>query len=195
MTYGSSPFGGAPLGAAHDAVGSPVIPPAVTGQGIADLSLTAAGTAIHSGTVPGVSGIGAGIIDCATSGAGGHGVAGVAVAAIHWTASGIAAHGVSGAAVEAILIASAGVAIHERYELRGEVREGGVLVNRRVRAYLRSTGALVGEADTVVGKFNVNAGFSQAEHYVIPIDLGEFASDWLPPAANRIVPVLAYDLA
>lgn len=87
---------------------------------------------------------------------------------------------------------SRGSAIHARYELRGEVREGGVLVNRRVRAYLRSTGALVGEADTVVGKFNVPAT-SAAEHYITPIDLSEFAADWLPPTANRIVPVLAFD--
>lgn len=191
MTYGSTPFGGAPLGGTSDA-GVSTGPSTVIGQGAGVIPVTADGVATHTGPV---AGVGAGAIDCTASGAGAHGVAGVGAGAINCTAAGTAAHGVSGEAFGVIPLSCAGTAIHERYELRGEVREGGVLVNRRVRAYLRSTGALVGESDTVVGKFNVNAGFSQAEHYVIPIDLGEFASDWLPPAANRILPVLAYDLA
>lgn len=162
----------------------------VHGVGAGSILLSGEGNASH-----GVSGLATGSIAFSAAGAAAHGVAGAGGGAINVTAVGVAAHGVAGVAAGGIPLIGAGAAIHERYELRGEVREGGVLVNRRVRAYLRSTGALVGEADTVVGKFNVNAGFSQAEHYVIPIDLGEFASDWLPPAANRIVPVLAYDLA
>lgn len=82
-----------------------------------------------------------------------------------------------------------------RYELRGEVRLSGVLVNRRVRAYLRSTGALLGEVDTAVGRFCVPVGFAPAECYVIPIDLSEGATDWLPPTANRLLSVLALDTA
>lgn len=82
-----------------------------------------------------------------------------------------------------------------RYELRGEVRLSGILVNRRVRAYSRATGALLGEADTVVGRFHVPAGFAAAECYVTPIDLTEGANDWLPPTANRITSVLADDTA
>lgn len=84
---------------------------------------------------------------------------------------------------------------HPRHELRGEVRLGGVLVNRRVRAYARDTGALLGEADTVAGKFRVHAGFAAIECYATPIDLSPGATDWLPPTANRILAVLASDTA
>lgn len=72
---------------------------------------------------------------------------------------------------------------------------GGVLVNRRVRAYLRETGALLGQADTVAGHFKVHAGFAEAECYATPIDLDADATDWLPPTANRILSVLADDAA
>lgn len=227
MTYGSSLFGGSPIGASEEAKPAPSpyvrpdgtavnaswaganpytlpagtnadaawsLPPAsgVFGVGEGTISVTLEGTATHFNPV---SGIGYGAIDCTGSGTAAHGVAGVGAGAINCTGSGTAVHGVAGVASGSLSLAGAGTAVHERYEVRGEVREGGVLVNRRVRAYLRSSGALVSETDTVGGKFNLNTGFSQAEHYVVPIDLGAFASDWLPPAANRIVPVLAYDLA
>ena len=95
----------------------------------------------------------------------------------------------------AVPVVGACSAVHLRYELRGEVRVGGVLVNRRVRAYLRDTGALVSQGDTTAGRFALPAGFDEAEHYVVPIDLAPGATDWLPPAANRIVSVLAMDEA
>lgn len=87
------------------------------------------------------------------------------------------------------------VATVVRYELRGEVRDQGVLVNRRVRAYRRDTGALVAEADTAVGAFVLPVGFSPAEHYLVPINLDAAAADYSPPTANRVTPVLAMDPA
>ena len=86
-------------------------------------------------------------------------------------------------------------ALHLRYEVRGEVRLGGVLVNRRVRCSKRATGELMGQADTVAGVYRVHAGFDEAEVYVTAIDLAEAATDWIPPTANRLVPVLASDTA
>lgn len=80
-----------------------------------------------------------------------------------------------------------------RYELRGEIRDQGVLVNRRVRAYRLSDGALAGEADTVGGQFRVHVGFAPALHYIIPLDLAAEATDYAPPAANRVMSVLAED--
>jgi len=102
---------------------------------------------------------------------------------------------VAGAGAAAIPITAAGAAVHQRYELRGEVRLGGVLVNRRVRAYSRDTGELLGQADTVAGKFRVHAGFAAIECYAVPIHLDAAATDWLPPTANRILAVLASDTA
>lgn len=80
-----------------------------------------------------------------------------------------------------------------RYELRGEIRDQGVLVNRRVRAYRLSDGALAGEADTVGGQFRVHVGFAPALHYIIPLDMTESATDYAPPSANRVMSVLAED--
>lgn len=82
-----------------------------------------------------------------------------------------------------------------RYELRGEVRDQGVLVNRRVRAYRRDTGALTAEADTVVGAFAIPVGFAVAEYYLVPINLDIAATDFAPPCANRVTSVLAMDAA
>jgi hypothetical protein len=161
-----------------------------SGAGAVGVPITAAGDASHG--VAGAASAGVAFTVQATAQ---HGVAGGGIGAINCTLAGLAAHGVAGAAHGSGIFSVRGNAIHERYEVRGEVREGGVLVNRRVRVYLRSTGALMGEADTVVGKFSLHTGFTQSEHYITPIDLGEFAADWLPPTANRIVPVLAYDLA
>lgn len=80
-----------------------------------------------------------------------------------------------------------------RYRLVGEVRNQGVLVDRRVRAYRRSDGALIAQGDTVAGAFDLHAGFSADEYTVLPIDLSSGATDFAPPAANRVVSVLAQD--
>jgi hypothetical protein len=166
----------------------------VTGSASGTVALIGSGSGTHSAPViQTVEGTGSVSLLVAAVGQGMHGVAGIASGAVDCTGAGTGAHGVAGVASSALSIAGSGVAVHERYELRGEVREGGVLVNRRVRAYLRITGAFVSEADTIVGRFAVKVGFTPAEHYVTPIDLRDIASDWLPPTANRIVPVLAYD--
>lgn len=142
----------------------------VVGAGLGRLPLTGAGVAVHGALV---TGVGAG--------------------ALPLSGAGTARHGVRGAGAGALRLSGAGVAMHPRYELRGEVRLGGVLVNRRVYAYLRSSGAKVGEADTVAGRFSVHAGFAAAEHFVTPIDTDPGATDWLPPTANRVLSVLAED--
>lgn len=82
-----------------------------------------------------------------------------------------------------------------RYELRGEVRDQGVLVNRRVRAYRRDTGALVADADAIAGRFALHAGFEAREHYLVPVHLDDTATDYAPPCANRVLSVLAQDAA
>lgn len=82
-----------------------------------------------------------------------------------------------------------------RYQLRGEVRDQGVLVNRRVRAHRRSNGALAAEGDTLAGVFVLDVGFSADEYYVVPINLAADATDFTPPCANRVVSVLAMDAA
>lgn len=124
-----------------------------------------------------------------------HGVAVAAVATVPVQALQDAVHGVALDTLAAIGVSAAADITVERYELRGEVRLSGVLVNRRVRAYSRASGALLGEADTVVGRFRVHAGFAALECYVTPIDLADAATDWLPPTANRITSVLALDTA
>lgn len=103
------------------------------------------------------------------------------------------AHGVAASAAAALPVTAAVDALHERYEVRGQVKVGDVLVNRRVRVYSRASGALIAEADTVDGSFRVHAGFTAQEVYLLPVDLSESGTDWLPPAANRVVPVLAMD--
>lgn len=97
------------------------------------------------------------------------------------------------AAVPSMLGSPAAVVRVVRYELKGEVRDLGVLVNRRVRAYRLSDGEMVGEADTVAGRFRIHAGFAAALHYVIPLDMAESATDYAPPTANRVLSVLAVD--
>lgn len=81
-----------------------------------------------------------------------------------------------------------------RFDLRGIVRNQGVLVERRVRAYDRVTGALVGEADTAGGVFAIHTGFEPGEYVVLPIDMSESATDYAPPAANRVLSMLAQDV-
>lgn len=178
--------------------GAGVVP--VTGAGTGVLAFAGAGNGVMPITGAGVgqfgeviTGDGAGVVPIAGDSAGLAGAAGTGAGVVPVVGAGVGAHGASGAAAGVIAITGAAVALHHRYELRGEVRLSGVLVNRRVRAYLRSSGAMVGEADTVAGKFAIHAGFAAAEHYLIPIDLDADATDWLPPTANRVLSVLAED--
>lgn len=103
--------------------------------------------------------------------------------------------GPAAAAVTAIAMAGAAIGQHPRYELRGQVRLAGNPVERRVRAYSRGTGALLGQADTSGGWFRVHAGFAEIECTVLPIDLADGATDYEPPTANRVVCVMAEDAA
>ena len=90
-------------------------------------------------------------------------------------------------------VTGAATAQHPRYELRGQVRLAGNPVERRVRAYARSTGALLGQGDTTGGFFRIPAGFAEIECTVLPIDLATDATDYEPPTANRVLCVLAED--
>lgn len=123
-----------------------------------------------------------------------HGGTAGLTATVPVTAAAAAAHGVAAGALSGVGVHASITALVERYELIGEVRLAGILVNRRVRAYRRDTGALVGEANTVAGHFRVHAGFvAGVEHLALPIDLSDDATDWAPPVANRVLPVLAQD--
>ena len=124
-----------------------------------------------------------------------HGVAAGFAAVVPVAAVLSVAHGQAGSVSGLIGVAASIAAVHERYEVRGEVRLGGVLVNRRVRCSKRATGELMGQADTVAGVYRVHAGFDEADVYVTAIDMAEAATDWIPPTANRLVPVLASDTA
>ena len=162
----------------------------IAGTGAGALAFTGAGTAEHTS-----AGVGAGMLPFTGSATASHGIAGAAAGALAFTGSGAAAHGVSATGAGAIGFTGTCAALHLRYEVRGEVRLGGVLVNRRVRCYKRSTGDLTGQADTVAGLYRVHAGFDDAEVTTMAIDLAEGATDWIPPTANRLVPVLADDTA
>ena len=165
----------------------------VTGVGLGVLAFTGEGAGEH--TNPSVEGAGAGTLPFAGSATAAHGVAGAAGGALAFTGAGAAAHGIAATGAGAIGFTGACVAAHLRYEVRGEVRQGGVLVNRRVRCYKRSTGELMGQTDTAAGLYRVHAGFDDAEVYTLAIHLDEAATDWIPPTANRLVPVLAEDAA
>lgn len=167
-------------------------PEFVTGVGAATLTFVGAAVGFHGGIT---SGAAAATLSFTGVAAGAHGVAGPAAGALAFTAGALGGHGVAGAATGAVGFGAAAVAIHPRYELRGVTMVGDVLVNRRVYAYLRATGALVGQADTVAGRFAVHAGFTEAEHFVTPIDTDPAATDWAPPTANRVLSVLADDAA
>lgn len=185
------------------------------GSGVVPLSALAFGeveTTIHQGTSHGV-------VQLTASASGAHGVAGAASGVFPLTLVGdaTAAHGVGGAAHGAIgLSASAqgahgigghagGVfkvvgnceAQHTRFEVRGLVREteDGVLLTRRVRAYSRATGELLGQSDSARGKFHVPCGLEPQEVTVLVIDLSPYAIDYRPPATNRVMSVLARDAA
>ena len=165
----------------------------VAGAGAGVLAFTGAGAGEH--TNPSVEGAGAGTLTFTGAATAAHGVAGAAGGALAFTGSGAAAHGIAATGAGAIGFTGACVAVHLRYEVRGEVRQGGVLVNRRVRCYKRSTGELMGQTDTAAGLYRVHAGFDDAEVYTLAIHLDEAATDWIPPTANRLVPVLAEDAA
>ena len=47
----------------------------------------------------------------------------------------------------------------------------------------------------MAGRYRVHAGFDAGEVYATAIHLDDAATDWLPPTANRLVPVLAEDTA
>lgn len=156
----------------------------------AAIPVVAAADAVHGVSASGVASI------AVTAGMEAvHGVAASILATVPVTALQSVVHGIALDGIATIPVSASAALVHERYELRGEVRLNGILVNRRVRAYLRSSGALLGESDTVIGKFKVPAGFAPVECYVTPIDLSSDATDWLPPTANRITSVLAMDTA
>ena len=177
------------------AVANFTVPPATEFVGIGAVAVTI--TASGIGEYQEVVAIGEGMVttDVVALGAGVIGVAGNGSAAVSSaTASGSGVRGVAGQGNVAFGEFSAtGTGVVERYELQGEVRQAGVLINRRVRAYRRDTGALINEGDTVGGCFRLHTGFAAAEYYVIPIDLADNAADWTPPCANRLVSVLAMD--
>ncbi len=104
-----------------------------------------------------------------------------------------ARHGITGQGAATLDFAPAGIGAHPRYELRGQVLDNGVPVDRRVRAYRRASGALAYEVDTVAGQFTIAAGFALDEFYLVPIDLASTAEDWAPPVANRVLSVLKVD--
>ena len=189
----------APSGVVADGAGTLTFTGAATaahgiaGAGAGALALTGAGTAEHTNLS--VEGAGAGTLAFTGAATAAHGIAGAAAGALAFAGAGAAAHGIAATGAGAIGFTGACVAVHLRYEVRGEVRLGGVLVNRRVRCYKRSTGELMGQVDTTAGLYRVHAGFDDAEVYTLAIHLDEAATDWIPPTANRLVPVLAEDAA
>ena len=140
-------------------------------------------------------GNGAFAVDFTVEGLAAHGVAGSGAFAVDFTPAGAAAHGVAGSGAFDVGFSVAGSGIVERYELVGEIRKDGILVNRLVRAYRRDDGSLVGEMTTTGGKFRLHTGFVALEHYIVPIEQGNDATDWSPPVANRVMSVLAQDAA
>lgn len=181
-----------PAATAADFVFSPA---AVTGVGAVTLEISAAAEGTHTAPVAQEHvGVAAATLDITAAASGVHGVAGSAGAALDVGAGVIGAHGVAGGGECSVEFTAAAAAVHERYELRGEVRQAGVLVNRHVRAHRRDTGALVGESDTVAGRFHIHTGFAPAEHYIVPVHLDVAATDWTPPVANRVLSVLAQDV-
>jgi len=165
--------------------------PAVTLDAQAVVPVTAAVGAAHGAATGAVAVVPVSAVASAV-----HGVAVNAAVVLPVAAAASEVHGVALGTVATVGLAASMAGLVERYELRGEVRLAGVLVNRRVRAYRRDTGALVSEADTTAGRFALPAGFvGGVEFTVVPIDLAAEATDWSPPVANRVVPVLALDTA
>lgn len=142
-----------------------------------------------------IVGNGAALIDTTGEAHGTHGVRGHGSATIEITAEAHGKHGVRAHAEALIDITASAHGTVVRYELKGEVRSQGILVNRLVRAYRRDTGELVGEASTIAGKFRMHVGFAEREHYIVPLDPAAEAVDWSPPCANRVLSILAQDAA
>lgn len=157
---------------------------------VASVPVVVAAQGMHGVSVAGVASVPITTMLSAVHGGSVSAAATVPVLAVQVIAHGVALDGVASIALRA----AASIEI-DRYEVRGEVRLGGVLIDRRVRAYLRSSGALLSQADTVAGKFALHAGFAAAECYITPIDMADGATDWLPPTANRITSVQALDVA
>lgn len=178
-----------PVGSAVDFVVAGNV--AYEGSGAVTVEIVAAGTGMHY--LPAGVGTGAVAVEIIVAGIGMHGVAGTGGASVVVGVSSDGGHGVAGFGVVSAGVSAAGTGVVQRYEVRGEVRIQGVLVDRLVRAYRRDTGDLVGEANTVAGRFSVHCGFEAREHYLVPIHLVSDAEDWAPPCANRVVSALAQD--
>ena len=163
------------------------------GTGAATVDFTASGSGEYHNY--NVIGQGAATVDVLALGFGVIGVAGSGTVAVSSpTATGAGVRGVAGQGAVAFTgFGAVGAGIVERYELKGEVRQSGVLINRRVRAYRRDSGVLANEGNTVGGRFRLHTGFAAAEYYVVPINLADDAADWAPPCANRLLSVLAMD--
>lgn len=142
-----------------------------------------------------IVGNGAVTVEVSAEGHGKHGVRGSGNAPVEVSTEGHGKHGVRGNGYVTVDVSAEGHGIVERYELTGEVRAQGILVNRLVRAYRRDTGELVGEIATTAGRFKLHTGFVAREHFIVPIDTGNDATDWAPPCANRVMSVLAQDAA
>lgn len=184
------------------------------GAGAVTLDITAAGQAGHGiagagaaepegltaegegeGSLPLVGDGAFTLDDPLTDGQAAHGIAAEGLVTIEdATAEGQVVHGIAGAgAVTLGVPIIVGDVTHPRHVLRGEVRDQGVLVNRTVRAYLRTSGEMIAEQLTVGGRFDLHTGFEPREFYITPIDLSALATDWAPPTANRVIAVLAMD--
>lgn len=122
-----------------------------------------------------------------------HGITGSFAALLDVDVDVQARHGVVGALASTLTLTGGMSGLHPRYTVHGQVKDGDTLVDRRVRVYKRSTGALVAEADTVGGVFDINVGWALDEFYIIPIDLDNGATDWAPPVANRVLSALVSD--
>jgi hypothetical protein len=102
---------------------------------------------------------------------------------------------VAGQGAVTLRLTAVAAGLHPLYRLRGQILDGGVAVTavRRVRAHKRSNGAVIGEADTVAGVFDIAVGYTFDEYYLVPIDLDSAAIDWAPPVANRVLSILVTD--
>lgn len=161
----------------------------ISGSASVSLDLTAAATGSH-----GVSGASTATLDLAADAAAGHGVSGVETSTLDISAQAGGAHGVSAAGACTLDLAAAAAGTVFRYEVAGRVQQGAVLLNRHVRVYSRASGALLSEGDTVVGRFRLHAGFAAGECYIVPLDMADGATDYLPPTANRVLSILAQDV-
>lgn len=82
------------------------------------------------------------------------------------------------------------------YALSGGVKdENSTPLERRVRAYRRSSGELISETDSAPdsGYFDMNVGFEADEFYIAAVDLDPEAVDFTPSITNRVESVLRYD--